>query len=126
MVLRSSTKSSSSIPASASVITCATLLTLSRLILTAPPCTCAPVRSSLCGTFPGNWPGLLHFGGIRFQNHAHFVIDAILKREFFQDRGMHLLVDRGLGLGLDELASNQFFRDFAGQIAHIFFGKKHD
>ena len=39
----------------ASVTTCATLFTLSRLTLTAPPYICAPVRSSLCETFPDNW-----------------------------------------------------------------------
>ena len=34
-------------------------------------------------------------------------------------------VTAGTVLGLDKFTGNQFLGDFAGQIAHIFFGKKH-
>jgi hypothetical protein len=39
---------------------------------------------------------------------------------------MHLLSEGRHGFGLDETAGYQFFGNFAGQIAHIFFGKEHD
>ena len=38
---------------------------------------------------------------------------------------MHALGRRRDGCSFDELAGDQFLCDFAGQVAHIFFGKKH-
>src|SRR5579862_8116059 len=54
MVLGSSMNSTSSICLRTSDTARASTFTLSRLSLIAPPCTCAPVRFSPCGTSPDN------------------------------------------------------------------------
>src|SRR6266481_2885747 len=128
MVLRSSMNSTSSRSATASVTTWASLLTLSRLNRTAGASSKSFSKNSLvffcqlglhfAKHFLVIGAALLHFVGIGFEN------DAVLKRQFFEQSGVYLFVKRRHRLGLDETARHQFFGDFAGQIAHIFFGKK--
>src|SRR5258708_23831978 len=136
IVLRSSMNSTSSRSATASVTTCASLLTLSRLSRTAGASSKSFSKNSLiffCQLglhftehFLVIGAALLHFVGIGFENDAHLIVDAVLKRQFLEQSRMDLLVKSTHCLGLDETARHQFFGDFAGQIAHIFFGKKHD
>src|SRR6266849_579561 len=139
IVLRSSMNSTSSRSATASVTTWASLLTLSRLNRT------AGASSKSFSSFSKNslvffcqlglylakhflviGAALLHFVGIGFENDAHLIVNAVLERQFFEQSGVHLLVKSRHRLGLYETARHQVFGDFAGQIAHIFFGKKHD
>src|ERR1700681_3242489 len=139
MVLRSSMNSTSSKSATASVTTWASLLTLSRLNRT------AGASSKSFSSFSKNGlvffrqlglylakhflvigAALLHFVGIGFENDADFIVNTIFERQFFEQSGVHLLVKSRHCLGLDETARHKFFGDFAGEIAHIFFGKKHD
>src|SRR2546428_6864172 len=68
---------------------------------------------------------LAHLFRISFQNDANFVVNAVLERQFLEHGCVHSFLNGRHVLGLDELSSNQFFGNFAGQIAHIFFRKKH-
>src|SRR6267378_3885918 len=136
MVLRSSMNSTSSRSATASVTTWASLLTLSRLNRTAGESSKSFSKNGLVffrqlGLYLTEHllvigAALLHFVGIRFKNDADLIVNTVLERQFFEQRGVHLLVKSRYRLGLYETARHQFFGDFAGQIAHIFFGKKHD
>jgi len=45
--------------------------------------------------------------------------------ELFEQGGMNALRDFGHSRGFDGLGGNQFLGNFAGQVAHIFLGKKH-
>src|SRR5208282_348872 len=69
---------------------------------------------------------LLHFLGISLKDDAHFIVNAVFERQFFLQSGVHLLVQHRHRLGLNETARDQFFGNFAGEIAHIFFRKEHD
>src|ERR1019366_2841289 len=132
MVLRSSMKSTSSKSATASVTAWASLLTLSRLNRTAGKSS----ENSLVffhqfglhftEHFLVIGAALLHFVGISFEDDAHLIVNAVLERQFFEQSGVHLLGKSRHRLGLNETARHQFFGNFAGQIAHIFFGKEHD
>src|ERR1700687_557173 len=136
MVLRSSMNSTSSRSATASVTTWASLLTLSRLNRTAGESSRTSSKNSLVffrqlgfhftKHFLVIGAALLHFVGISFKNDADLIVNAVFERQFFEQSSVHLLVKSRLRLGLDETARHQFFGDFAGEIAHIFFGKKHD
>src|SRR5258705_8736256 len=108
MVFRSSMNSTSSISATASVMTWASLLTLSRLNRTAG-------RSSESGFVFLRQFGLhfakhflvirarlLHFVGVGLKNHPDFVVNAIFKRQFLEQSGIHLFIEGRQGLGLDE------------------------
>src|SRR5271157_5107497 len=131
MVLRSSMKSTSSSSATASVTAWASLLTLSRLNRTAKNSSknslvfFHQLGLYLTEHFLVIGAALLHFLGIGFEDDAHLVVDAVFERQFFEQRGVHLLVKSRHRLGLNETARHQFFGNFAGQIAHIFFGKEH-
>src|SRR4029077_240138 len=134
--LGASMNSTSSMSATASVTTWASLLTLSRLNRTAGASSKSLSKNGLVffrqlGLYLAKHflvigAALLHFVGISFENDADLIVNAIFERQFFEQRGMHLLVKSRHRLGLDETARHQFFGDFAGEIAHIFFGKKHD
>src|SRR5229473_5364811 len=135
MVLRSSMNSTSSRSATASVTTCASLLTLSRLNRTAGESSKFSKNSLVFFCQLGLYltehflvigAALLHFVGISFENDADLIVYAVFERQFFEQRGMHLLGKSRHCLGLYKTARHQFFGDFAGEIAHIFFGKKHD
>src|SRR5258706_2806666 len=131
MVLRSSMKSTSSISATASVTTWASLLTLSRLKRTAG----SPSENGfvflrqfglhLSKHFLVIRARPVHFVGVGLKNHPDFVVNAVLKRQFIEQRRMHLFIEGGYCLGLDQTTRNQFLGDFAGQIAHIFLGEEH-
>src|ERR1700693_6213838 len=47
---------------------------------------------------------LLHFVGIGFENDADLIVDTVLKRKFFEQSGVHLLVKSRHRLSLDETA----------------------
>src|SRR4029077_5038060 len=136
MVLRSSMNSTSSRSATASVTTWASLLTLSRLNRTAGASSksfsknglvfCRQLSLHFTEHFLVIGAALLHFVGIRFENDAHLIVNAVFERQFFEQSGVHLLGKSRHCLGLYKTARHQFFGDFAGEIAHIFFGKKHD
>src|SRR5450759_5944460 len=136
MVLRSSMMSTSSNSATASVTAWASLLTLSRLNRTAGASSRASSKNSLVffhqlgfhftEHFLVVGAALLHFVGISLEDDAHFIVNAVLKRQLFKQSGMHLLGKSRHRLGLNQTARHQFFGNFAGQIAHIFFGKEHD
>src|ERR1700687_1047517 len=136
MVLRSSMKSTSSISATASVIEWASLLTLSRLKRTAGASSGPTLKNSFVffhqfglhftEHFLVIGAALLHFIGISLEDDAHFIVDAVFERQFFEQRGMHFLIKSRHRLGLNETARHQFFGNFAGQIAHIFLRKEHD
>ena len=121
--------------ATASVTTWASLLTLSRSIartvfpLTAQNRTALYFLTSSRLHFAEHFliicAALLHLVGISLENDAHFVVDAVFQRKLFQQSGMDLFREGRRRLGLDETARYQFFGNFAGQIAHIFFGKEH-
>ncbi len=75
-----------------------TLFTLSRLTLTAPPCTCAPVRFLPCETFPDSWRRSAALLGIGLQDDAYFDIDAVFEGQLLQHRGVYLLGNPGIAL----------------------------
>src|ERR1700675_3166733 len=135
MVLRSSMNSTSSRSATASVTTWASLLTLSRLNRTAGASSKSFSKNSLVffrqlglyltKHFLVIGAALLHFIGVGFENDADLIVNTVLEGQFFEQSGVHLLVKSRHRLGLYETARHQFFGDFAGKIAHIFFGKKH-
>src|SRR5450631_108542 len=132
MVLRSSMKSTSSNSATASVTEWASLLTLSRLNRTAEKSSenslvfFHQLGLDFTEHFLVIGAALLHFVRIRFEDNAHFIVDAILERQFVEQSGVYLLGKSRHRFGLNETARHQFFGNFAGQIAHIFFGKEHD
>src|SRR5580658_3386960 len=136
MVLRSSMNSTSSMSATASVTMWASLLTLSRLNRTAGASSGASSKNSLVffrqlgfhltEHFLVIGAAFLHLLGIRFEDDAHLIVDAVFERQFVEQGGVHLLGKGRHCLGLNETARHQFFGNFASQIAHIFFGKKHD
>src|SRR5664279_5357609 len=132
MVLRSSMKSTASNSAMASVTVWASLLTLSRLNRTAETSSedSLVFFHQLSFHFTEHFlvigATLLHFVRIRLQDHAYLVVNAVLERQFVEQSGVYLLVKSRHRLGLNETARHQFFGNFAGQIAHIFFGKEHD
>src|SRR5712671_5248908 len=131
MVLRSSMNSTSSISATASVMTWASLLTLSRLSRKAGSSSengfvfLRQLGLYFAKHFLVIRARLLHFVGVGLKNHPDFVVNAIFKRQFLEQSGMHLLVQSRHSLRLDETARDQFLGDFAGQIAHIFLGEEH-
>src|SRR5437868_5348666 len=56
-----------------------------------------------------------HLFLVGFQDLADIVVDAVFHAKFIGQRGMHTLGDRRHVLAIDELAGDQFFRDFAGK-----------
>src|SRR5215467_9632558 len=131
MVLRSSMKSTVSISATASVTTCASLLTLARLSLTLPSSSqhrfvfLHQLGLHLTEHFLVVGAAFAHFFRVGFENHTHLVIDAVFKRQLIEQRSVHFFRERRHRLSLDHPAGCQFLGNFAGQIAHIFFGEKH-
>src|SRR5882757_9212736 len=117
--------------ATASVITWASLLTLSRLNRTAGASSKNGfvLLRQLSFHFTKHFlivrARFLHFVGVGLENHADFIVNAVFKRQFLEQSGMHLLVEGRRSLRLDEATRNQFLGDFAGQIAHIFLGEEH-
>src|SRR5882724_894607 len=124
MVLRSSMNSTSSMSATASVTTWASLLTLSRLNRTAAESSenSFVLLGQLGLHFTEHFlvvsARLLHFVRICFENDADFIVDAVFERQLLQESGVHLLIEGGHRLGLDQTTRDQFLGDFAGQIAH--------
>src|SRR6266851_10519239 len=118
MVLRSSMNSTSSKSATASVTLWASLLTLSRLSRTAGASSGAYSKNRLvffhqlgfhfAKHFLVIGAGLLHFFGIRLENDADFVVDAVLERQFVEQGGVHLLGKSRHRLGLNQTARHQF------------------
>src|SRR5580704_3351393 len=125
IVLRSSRNSTCGNSASASLMTCATLLTLSRLNLTYVS---LRMERNLEHSFVFSYQlrfhlskhllvigsALLHLFGIGLENDSYLVINAVFQRQLLEQHGVHTLGDCGRCLGPDKFAGDQFFGDLAG------------
>src|SRR5260370_25863839 len=120
--------SPSSMSATASVTTWASLLTLSRLNRTAAESSenSFVLLGQLGLHFTEHFlvvrARLLHFVGVCLENHADLIVNAVFERQFIEQSGVHLLVEGGHSLGLDQTTRDQFLGAFAGPLAHIFRG----
>src|SRR5260370_18350933 len=117
MVLRTSMNSTSSKSATASVTLWASLLTLSRLSRTAGASSGAYSKNRLiffhqlgfhfAKHFLVIRAGLLHFFGISLEDDAYLIVNAVLERQFFEQRGVHLLFKSMHRLGINQTARHQ-------------------
>src|SRR5262252_5216602 len=107
MVLRSSTKSTASMSAIASVTTWASLFTLSRLKRTCKSSKHSFVflgkfRFHLAEHFLIVGASLLHLFGVGLEDYADLVVDAVLERQFIQQRGVDFFVETRHGFGFNQ------------------------
>src|SRR5260221_7476750 len=125
MLFGSSMNSTSSSVVSASATLWASLFTLSRESLTAPPCICALARLYLLEHLLITGAGALHFVLVLLQDEPYLIIDAVFQLQLFQQRVIQRRGNLPHVFGLNELARDKFLGYLPGQVPDEFVGKEH-